>query len=382
MHPAGLVELTHGGIDDRHAGLPLLPEVEPVLVVLPGEAAPLLAVGAIGEFREMKQSLLVKLAPAQLLLPHCNGLQVLLAAGLLTGVLGGTPGLARAEGADAQGSTEVGGACGTGEIAVRLIAEQRPITEAVELGQRRRFSRAAGADLSALETMALPQSLQGLTGRQLSRIKIHQPGGGRNGAGLLGQHLAAPVAQERAIHAVWVTTTGLEQLRSDQQLIPIHHHLAAIGLQFFGHLAVPLTGIGLHIAVPHHSFGTDLLRQLRQHRHRVSFDDQQPATGLPPALLQFHQALDQKPQPGRRHRRQMIRRVDQLRVEHVHPRHRRTDVRSSHQTKVVRQAQVAAVPEQNARAGHQRPRSCLARNQAVTLLPSSHSSPEANAASS
>ena len=49
----------------------------------------------------MKQGLLVELAPAQLLLPNGNGVKLLFAAGLLTGLLGRRPGLAGAEGANA-----------------------------------------------------------------------------------------------------------------------------------------------------------------------------------------------------------------------------------------------------------------------------------------
>ena len=59
----------------------------------------------------------------------------------------------------------------------------------------------------------------------------------------------------------------------------------------------------------------------------------------------------------------------------------RADPRRRHKTEVVRQPQIAAVPEQNARRCHPRPSNCLALYQAVTLLPSSHSSPDPSRAS-
>ena len=111
----------------------------------------------------MKQRLLVELAPAQLLLPHSDGMELLLTAGLVARVLCGTPGLARAERTDAQGSTQIRGAGGAREITVGFVAKQRTITEAGELRQGRRFSGATGADLGALEPMAVPQGGQGIT---------------------------------------------------------------------------------------------------------------------------------------------------------------------------------------------------------------------------
>ena len=53
-----------------------------------------------------------------------------------------------------------------------------------------------------------------------------------------------------------------------------------------------------------------------------------------------------------RHGRQMLRRVDHLGVEDVDPRQRRTNLRGRRQPQVVRQTQIAAVPEQNARDCH------------------------------
>ena len=72
VHPAALVELAHGGVDDRHAREPLAPGFKPAAVVVPGEGAPLGPVGPFGQLGKVKKCLLVKLAPGQFLLPHLD----------------------------------------------------------------------------------------------------------------------------------------------------------------------------------------------------------------------------------------------------------------------------------------------------------------------
>ena len=70
-------------------GMPVWPSpVEPVLVVLPGKRRALLAVGAIGLFREMEQAPAGRTRATQFLFPHGDGLRLLLAAGLLPRILG------------------------------------------------------------------------------------------------------------------------------------------------------------------------------------------------------------------------------------------------------------------------------------------------------
>ncbi len=85
----------------------------------------------------MEQRLLIELSPPQLLLPHPDGMPLFIAAGLLTGLQGGTPGLTRAEGAHTQRRTQIRRAHNAREVAVGLVAEQGPITERPELLQSR-----------------------------------------------------------------------------------------------------------------------------------------------------------------------------------------------------------------------------------------------------
>ena len=232
-----------------------------------------------------------------------------------------------------------------------------------------------------LSAQTAESALTGENGFQRLGLQIDQSPGSLHRAWRTALHLSAPIAQERAKHPIGITTTGFDQIRSQQQLIPIHQHLATVRLQGFGHLTVPFPCIGLHIPAPDHRRRLQVRRQPRQHLHRVASHHQQSTPHVTPALLKLAQAFHQEPQPGRSHRRQRLRRVDQRWIQHIHARHPRADRHSRLQTEVVGQAQVAAMPKQNARRCHQRPSSCLARNQAVTLLPSSHSSPDARRAS-
>ncbi len=102
----------------------------------------------------MKQSLLVKLTPTQFLLPHSDRNPLLIAAGLLTSLLRRTPGLPWTQGADAQRRTQIGGANNSWEIAIRLVAIQGSVAEAVELLDRRRLARPARAKVHANKAMA------------------------------------------------------------------------------------------------------------------------------------------------------------------------------------------------------------------------------------
>ena len=104
----------------------------------------------------MKQGLLVELTPAQLLLPDGDGMPLLLTAGLLASVPSGTPGPTRAERAHTQGSTQIGGTRGAGEIAIGLVAEQGAITERVSCS-RAAASPGRHGQSSVPETMVVSQ---------------------------------------------------------------------------------------------------------------------------------------------------------------------------------------------------------------------------------
>ena len=159
VHPAALHQLPHRRIHDRHAGEARLPDSQPLRVVLPGEMAPLGPVGTIGQLGEMEQGLLVELAPAELLLPHRDRGQGLVAAGGEAGHGRGGPGLAGAEGAEAQGGREGRGAGFPRQVAPFVVAGQgRAISEGFELGQGCRLAGTAGAEVGAGEGRLGPPS--------------------------------------------------------------------------------------------------------------------------------------------------------------------------------------------------------------------------------
>ena len=124
VHPAAGIQLSHGCIHDREAGEAVAPGLKPFGVVFPGKLPPERPVGAVGQFREMEQGLLIKLPPGQFLLPNTDCLQRLLPPRHAAGLLGRGPGLPGAEGAERQGGAEGGGAGLGGKIAPGLIAEQ------------------------------------------------------------------------------------------------------------------------------------------------------------------------------------------------------------------------------------------------------------------
>ena len=66
VHPAGLVELPHGRIHDRKAGLPLAPRGKEILPVFPLDRVIFPAERALGDVRKLPKDLLVEVAPGQL----------------------------------------------------------------------------------------------------------------------------------------------------------------------------------------------------------------------------------------------------------------------------------------------------------------------------
>ena len=155
MHPTALIELTHRRINDRHAGHPIPPRGKPRFVVLPRESSPLLPIRPIRQLREVKQGLLVKLTPAQFLLPHSNRRALLIAAGMITTLLRRTPRLTGTQGANAQCRTEIRRTNNVGKIPIRLVGRESSIRKTGELLQGCRFARPAGADLRALKSMVM-----------------------------------------------------------------------------------------------------------------------------------------------------------------------------------------------------------------------------------
>ena len=138
-----------------------------------------------------------------------------------------------------------------------------------------------------------------------------------------------------------------------------------------GDSPIAFTSVGLHITVPGDDTRADGLGQLRQDLSGIAMKQQQLTTGLAPIGLEFLQALEQKPDPRRRH----IRRREYRGVQHKHPGDRRGGCSRGRQAEVVGQAQITAMPKQPTLRCHQIPNICLARNQAVTLFPSRYSSP-------
>ena len=65
VHPAGLVQLPHGGIHDWKAGPALAPGLKEVLAVLPLDPVVLLAEGALGDVGIFPENLFVEVAPDQ-----------------------------------------------------------------------------------------------------------------------------------------------------------------------------------------------------------------------------------------------------------------------------------------------------------------------------
>ena len=91
----------------------------------------------------------------------------------------------------------------------------------------------------------------------------------------------------------------------------------------------------------------DMSVSVGQQLEGITLKQQQAAAGLPPALLQLPEALEQEPSPCRGHGG-----VLQLgRIEHKNPGHCRGEGGHSRQAQVVAQTQIAAVPEQPAGIG-------------------------------
>ena len=158
----------------------------------------------------------------------------------------------------------------------------------------------AGRGHRRQQGQVLPKGL-GL-GLQGGAVQPHQALGcshrGKHPSGIAGRHLAAPVAQKRPINPVGLAGAGADLLGRHQQLVPIHQHAPAAGLEGGRHLAIPLAGRRLHVPVPGHHGGAAGLGQARQHVHRAALEKQQLTARLTPALLQLPQALAEKPEPG------------------------------------------------------------------------------------
>ena len=103
----------------------------------------------------MKQGLLVKLTPAQFLLPHSNRRALFIATGMVTTLLCRTPRLPGTQRANAQRRTEIRRTNHAGEIPIGFVAGEGPIRKKGELLQGCRFARPTRADLRALESMAM-----------------------------------------------------------------------------------------------------------------------------------------------------------------------------------------------------------------------------------
>ena len=388
----------------------------------------MLAVRTIRQLREVEERLLIELPPAEFLFPDRDGLTLFIAAGDCLGALRGTPGLTGTERSHTESSTQVRGSRQAWEIAIRLVGHQGRIHKRRKLLRRRSLARTAWADLRASEAMGSRQlfefplplrtetaegTLSGVDRHADVAAKVLKIRGSRNGAGLAALNLAAPVAQKGAVHPIGIPGAGLQLLGRHQQLIPVHKDFAAIRLQGLGNGSVTFSGVGLHIPAPHHSRSLQQRGQTGEEHHRITRQHEQATAGPAPGLLQLTQAFKQKPQTRRRHGGQLGRWRQDGRIQHVHTGHGWAKGSSRVQPRVVSQAQVAAMPEQGAGGGHQRksdrkdrsnkgkttrrmtdshtePQSrrhqrfsnCLARYQAVTLLPSSHSLPEARQASS
>ncbi len=70
MHPAGLHQLTHGGIDDGVAGTALAPGGKACVVIAPLQGLGVALEGAVAiDAREADQDMLVELTPDQLVDP-------------------------------------------------------------------------------------------------------------------------------------------------------------------------------------------------------------------------------------------------------------------------------------------------------------------------
>ena len=174
MHPTALIELTHRRINDRHARHPLPPRGKPRFVVLPRESTPLLPVRTIRQLREVKQGLLVKLTPAQFLLPHSNRRALFIATGMVATLLRRTPRLTGTQRANAQRRTEIRRTNNAGEIPIGFVAGEGPIRKTGELLQGCRFARPTRADLRALESMAIAERGHGIPIRHQVGMQINK----------------------------------------------------------------------------------------------------------------------------------------------------------------------------------------------------------------
>ncbi len=69
MHPTGLLQLTHGGINDGISGQSILPGLQVCLVIAPVDAIVLLTESALQDVREMMQDHHIEIAPDELIDP-------------------------------------------------------------------------------------------------------------------------------------------------------------------------------------------------------------------------------------------------------------------------------------------------------------------------
>ncbi|GAB1459496.1 hypothetical protein MASR2M50_12700 [Thauera sp.] len=269
MHPAGLVQLAHRGIDDRVAGARLAPGGEELRRVVPLHRVVFGAEGAVDHLRVVPQDLVVEVAPDQLRQP---GLGALAAA--RAGV-GGE--LADRYGAEAQVGGQVADALHRGKVAralVALDARGKVVEQALAAAHADRHGELGEVGGFEADVGEAGQGLGGGLRRQVCGVLFHwirahlevvdllQPGvlvGREHAVGLarLGEHLVA--LEDHLVLEVLVADAGLgERLR---------------------HPAVAHDGVGLVVAGGEDLVDTELRRQARDLVLGAAVANDHPATG-------------------------------------------------------------------------------------------------------
>ena len=119
MHPAGLVQLAHGGVDDRKPGPSLAPGLKEIFAVLPLDPIVLPAEGSLRHVGILPKDLLVEVPPNQF---RDENIDLFLGRGIIrAGTARGGQDGPNGNRAEAKVRGEPGGAVGEGKVPDRVV---------------------------------------------------------------------------------------------------------------------------------------------------------------------------------------------------------------------------------------------------------------------
>ena len=169
MHPAGGVQLAHGGINNRKTGLPALPGLQGGLLCAPGD---LICPGSkwppFTELRIVDHQMAVKLAPDQLVKPGGAGSAVQRGGMFRQQTM---QALAGGQHADGQAGRQATGPFHGREVALPLVIRRRLLTKRAQTRQRRFFIRGKQQPVERRLRVVKLRQRRRLAGRRLARLR-------------------------------------------------------------------------------------------------------------------------------------------------------------------------------------------------------------------